>query len=579
MKTSRLALAALLLGSLAGFLPGSKCLAQASAPAGFGSYVPAPSQCIDDAGRQRILDAGPHGSALPLGSTNAGQVDFPSYTWPLEHVLRDGFILVNYVDDDPTTSITDYSNGSWSYDGHTGTDITLYNFRLMDRGYRILAAAPGTVTSVVYDKPDRHTGPPYADTENNVIVNNNDGSSTWYLHLRTNAVTVNPGETVVPGTMLGLVGSSGNSTDAHLHFETGQYTPAWVLRDPWHGPNNAPASLWASQLPYAGAQHMWVADMGITTQAAAGGNLNNVPITQFKERMSAPAVMGANEPWIPVFVQLQGLAGDSYHLEILRPSSTVYASVDYALPASIQYGWNLWYWGWNGGVSPADYGTWVARVTVNSVEVARTSFVVGAATVFGPRLVPKAGHSFRINGTVQRDTMHVSPLGGPVTYSLVHNPGWITLADSIVTVPAVSSQAVRVFDFQVVARDGAARRDTMWYQVVDPTKPLGEQTAVKDFPSRLQTAWLDPAVPNPVRGSTALRFACPAGVRSSLSIFDLSGRRVRQLLDGSTADGGEARTVTWDGRGDRGQRLPAGVYLARLQAGSELRTRKIALLN
>jgi flagellar hook assembly protein FlgD len=47
-------------------------------------------------------------------------------------------------------------------------------------------------------------------------------------------------------------------------------------------------------------------------------------------------------------------------------------------------------------------------------------------------------------------------------------------------------------------------------------------------------------------------------------VFDVSGRVVRVLLD-RWAPAGEDETV-WDGRDDRGQPVPAGVYLYELDA-------------
>jgi murein DD-endopeptidase MepM/ murein hydrolase activator NlpD len=50
-----------------------------------------------------------------------------------------------------------------------------------------------------------------------VIVRHRLGYETWYAHL--SAVTSYVGERVVGGTRVGLVGSTGNSTGPHLHFE------------------------------------------------------------------------------------------------------------------------------------------------------------------------------------------------------------------------------------------------------------------------------------------------------------------------------------------------------------------------
>jgi len=69
--------------------------------------------------------------------------------------------------------------------------------------------------------------------------------------------------------------------------------------------------------------------------------------------------------------------------------------------------------------------------------------------------------------------------------------------------------------------------------------------------------------PNPFVGSTRIfyRLAHPGSIR--LEIFDVGGKVVRCLVNGVAPDGG---TAEWDGRDDQGNRVPAGVYFARLNA-------------
>jgi len=66
-------------------------------------------------------------------------------------------------------------------------------------------------------------------------------------------------------------------------------------------------------------------------------------------------------------------------------------------------------------------------------------------------------------------------------------------------------------------------------------------------------------------------------VRVRLAVYDLRGRRVRDLLEGVRAGGGHY-AVPWDGRDDRGRPLPSGVYLYRLTAGRANAVRRMTLI-
>jgi murein DD-endopeptidase MepM/ murein hydrolase activator NlpD len=76
----------------------------------------------------------------------------------------------------------------------------------------ILAAAAGVVVDVTYSAGGGHT----------IVVDNGGGTTTAYLHMFAAGVMATIGEQVTAGTQIGKVGSDGNSTGCHLHFEVHQ---------------------------------------------------------------------------------------------------------------------------------------------------------------------------------------------------------------------------------------------------------------------------------------------------------------------------------------------------------------------
>lgn len=83
-------------------------------------------------------------------------------------------------------------------------------------------------------------------------------------------------------------------------------------------------------------------------------------------------------------------------------------------------------------------------------------------------------------------------------------------------------------------------------------------------------------VPNPFRGSTTFRLDLPVGRMVRLEIFDVSGRRVRTLVNHFMPAG--RQSVAWNQRDDSGAELGAGVYFARVQADTFRDRKKLVLM-
>jgi hypothetical protein len=87
---------------------------------------------------------------------------------------------------------------------------------------------------------------------------------------------------------------------------------------------------------------------------------------------------------------------------------------------------------------------------------------------------------------------------------------------------------------------------------------------------------LHPSQPNPFNPSTQIRYELPRSDRVKLSIFDVSGREVRVLVDERKEAGSHA--ASWDGTDAGGRALSSGVYFYRLETGSFIQTRRMTLL-
>ena len=114
----------------------------------------------------------------------------------------------------------DYRGGEKTYCGHEGTDFSVPNFRWMDQGFAVYASANGKVICVHDGEPDRNTSRRCpGGLANRVEVEHPNGFVTRYGHLKKGSISVEPGQIVVAGEKIGVMGSSGSSDGPHLHLE------------------------------------------------------------------------------------------------------------------------------------------------------------------------------------------------------------------------------------------------------------------------------------------------------------------------------------------------------------------------
>ena len=82
--------------------------------------------------------------------------------------------------------------------------------------------------------------------------------------------------------------------------------------------------------------------------------------------------------------------------------------------------------------------------------------------------------------------------------------------------------------------------------------------------------------PNPFNPITTLRYDLPEQALVELTIYDMLGREVTQLVNTSQTAG--FKSVKWNATDRMGRPVSAGVYLYQIQAGAFVQTKKMVLL-
>jgi hypothetical protein len=81
--------------------------------------------------------------------------------------------------------------------------------------------------------------------------------------------------------------------------------------------------------------------------------------------------------------------------------------------------------------------------------------------------------------------------------------------------------------------------------------------------------------PNPTARETYLSLAIPRSGNVKLSIYDVAGRRVANVVNQVLPQGW--RTIAWDGRDAVGRPVASGMYFARLESSGQVRVGKIVV--
>ncbi len=173
-----------------------------------------------------------------------------------------------------------------------------------------------------------------------------------------------------------------------------------------------------------------------------------------------------------------------------------------------------------------------------------------------------AGHNHYYAHAVVDGVHHVTAGGGGAP---LHTPN--------PTFPYVVATA-KAHHFCTIAIDGGTLVLTAYGkagQVLDTFTVTHTGTPVTPHaPPQLGFA---PPAPNPSTADVVLSFTLPRPSRTRISIYDVTGRLVRAVLDTNLPAG--PHSFAWDGRGDAGEPVSSGVYVAKLESGGASASAKI----
>ncbi len=283
--------------------------------------------------------------------------------------------MVNYLDHDTSGSPSDLHCSWQSYHAHKGSDFVLRDFRQMDSGVAVIATAKGIVTFVLDTLFDRSKQGDTGGFGNYVRIDHGDGFSVDYAHIRKHSAHVKVGDSVQRGQVLAFVGSSGRSSDPHLHLEVYK---RGALVDPFGDACRGTGATTLFDAPPTYDSSFFMISGGLLSTVPTLDSLREHPAEQMVFTPTKDSTIGM---WV------HGLTlkrGDSARVDWLAPDGSVWYEYSSVNDTNIRY----WYW-WSYIDGPARQsampsGAWSVKWYHNgelSPSFVRTFQVVGTALV------------------------------------------------------------------------------------------------------------------------------------------------------------------------------------------------------
>ncbi len=121
------------------------------------------------------------------------------------------------------------------------------------------------------------------------------------------------------------------------------------------------------------------------------------------------------------------------------------------------------------------------------------------------------------------------------------------------------------------------RNPKQWYaRILEESGPTGIKATDLTFVTPVDYK-LEQNYPNPFNPSTTINFYLPISKKISLKVYDMTGREVKTLIDGSEYSKGNHQVV-WDATNNFGSKVASGNYIYQLKFGNFTKSMKMTLL-
>jgi len=131
----------------------------------------------------------------------------------------------------------------------------------------------------------------------------------------------------------------------------------------------------------------------------------------------------------------------------------------------------------------------------------------------------------------------------------------------------LSQDATRLYAVAVY-RPAFSGPDTTWLTEISLPTPVTDPVLTPNIN--------DVCYPNPFRNSTTIKFEVNNNP-TSITVYNIKGQVVRHLVQSQKFSPGE-QAVIWDGKDDKGQTLPTGIYFYKINSGGYSSTKKMMLI-